>query len=107
MSRTTTWTAASLLTAGLAVGFIPVSSQGSSCGSPYVASSQDDSETGAPTACDDVRSVVRAPALALTIIGGGLLIGALAARGSGVDMTGHRMVLGRPVGRRPPQSEDS
>lgn len=103
MGRTLAWLAAGLLAAGLVVGFAPVAGQGVSCGSPYAPASDTPAESG----CDELRSLVRAPALALTVVGGALLLGALAGRGPGVDMAGHRTVLGRPVGRRSPQGEDS
>ncbi|MDI3341963.1 MAG: hypothetical protein QJR03_15680 [Sphaerobacter sp.] len=100
MSRTLAWAAAGLLTAGLVVGFTPVSSQGVSCGSPYAPAS-----APAQSFCDEVRSLVRAPALALTLVGGAMLLGAVPWRRSGVDMRGHRTVLGRPVRRRPPRTD--
>jgi len=99
MGHMLAWAAAGLLAAGLVVGFVPVSSQGVSCGSPYAPASASDIDAQQGY-CDEVLSLVRAPALALTITGGAVLLGVLASRGPGVDMRGHRMVLGRPVRRR-------
>lgn len=108
MNRTTTWTGTATLAAGLIIGFAPVSSHGSSCGSPYLAATSD---TASPEAqaldyCDEVRSLARVPAIALTIIGGGIALAAVAGSRSDVDLTGHRTVLGRPTRRRDQNGEE-
>jgi hypothetical protein len=76
-----------LLGVGLLLGFIPVSASGSSCGSAFVASNEGAvndyatllaggslSDATARADCEDARSMMRAPALALAVPGA-LLVG--------------------------------
>lgn len=78
--------AAVLIGVGALVGFIPVTSQGTSCGSAFVqsgdASVSDMAEalsgrsSDTRSTCTDLRSLVRIPALILLIGGGVVLVAA-------------------------------
>jgi hypothetical protein len=82
---------AALLVGGLVFGLTPLSSQGTSCGSAF-APRFEQTLTPPPGDCDALRSVTRAPALALALVGAGLLVVGSVGR--------QRTVLGRPVGRQ-------
>lgn len=96
VNRTLIWVGIVLLAAGLITGFVPVSTHGASCGSAFHGSRDatvadysraiewdqrglgvpaDGSLSAVSDACDSLRSVVRIPALVLTVIGGGPQIG--------------------------------
>lgn len=76
------WIGGALLLAGVVVGFLPTSAGGASCGSAFLPSSAArvadfrDALTGATgdraATCVDRRSLLRVPAVALLVIGGGL-----------------------------------
>ncbi|WP_346050235.1 hypothetical protein [Actinomadura chokoriensis] len=82
---------AALLVAGLIFGFTPLSSQGTSCGSAFAPRSEQ-TLTPPPGDCDAVRSVTRALASALALVGAGLLVVGSVGR--------QRTVLGQPVDRQ-------
>jgi hypothetical protein len=95
------WIGVALLAAGLITGFSPLSARGASCGSAFHESrdaavadytraiEQDQGLLGADggsltsvsDSCESLRSVVRIPALVLTVLGGGLALGVWAADG--------------------------
>lgn len=98
------WIGGALLAAGLVLGFTPLSSQGTSCGAAYNPSQAINIGPRVDD-CDGVRSLIRAPALALTVVGGGIVfVGFFAVTDRPrTDEDGapvQRTVLGRPVGRR-------
>jgi hypothetical protein len=78
--------AAALIGVGALVGFIPVTSQGASCGSAFVqdngASVLDLTEamrgrsSGARATCTDMRSLIRIPALVFIVGGAAVLVAA-------------------------------
>jgi hypothetical protein len=91
------WIGGVLLAAGLVLGFTPLHSLGTACGSAY--HPRDDNELfPPPNDCDGARSQMLAPALALTVVGAGIVVAVAAARAQASSRE-HRTVLGRPVGR--------
>lgn len=102
---------AAVLLAGLIIGFAPLKSSGHSCGSAYAP--HDSSDILRPSGdCDAVTSVVRAPALALSAVGGVVFVVGLFVSQDRpeTDEDGapvQRTVLGRPVGRRRDTAEGS
>lgn len=67
------WAGAGVLGAGLVVGWLPVSSRGSECGSAF------SPRWLRPLSCDDLLSLVRIPAVLFTVAGVLLLAVAVAA----------------------------
>jgi hypothetical protein len=78
------WVGLAVLGVGALVGLIPVSSGGASCGSAFFGSDDAyvsdlvDSFSGVSgsraDSCDDLRSLVRIPAIVLLVLGAGLTI---------------------------------
>lgn len=64
------WVGLVLLAVGLLVGLLPLSSQGEGCGSAFRAANP----FLTPPSCDDIRSLVRIPAVVLLVLGAGLTI---------------------------------
>jgi hypothetical protein len=102
VNRRLIWIGLVVLAAGLIIGFSPLSARGASCGSAFTGSKdataadysraieRDQRGLGVPgggsltavsDACDSLRSVVRIPALTLTILGGGPALWVWAASG--------------------------
>ncbi|MGW5259725.1 hypothetical protein ACWEQG_02040 [Microbispora sp. NPDC004025] len=91
MTKVLGWIGALVLVAGLLVGFIPVSSSGVTCGSAFVESreafvhdlteSMFNRVSSVAQACEDLRSLVRIPAIVLVVIAVILLFGAIVSHG--------------------------
>jgi hypothetical protein len=92
------WIGGALLAAGLVLGFTPLHSQGTTCGSAYHPRN-DQQMFPPPNDCDGARSQMLARALALTVVGAGIVVAVAAVR-SQTSIREHRTVLGRPMGRR-------
>ncbi|MET7338725.1 hypothetical protein [Nonomuraea sp. NPDC005650] len=74
-----------LIGSGVLTGLLPVTSDGDECGSAFVERTRDellsDGEPKAATGgCDDVRNLVRIPAIVLMAAGGATLCGAVLTR---------------------------
>ena len=100
------WAGLVIIAAGIVTGLMPMTSNTISCGSAFASSDAAPSELE-NTDCDSMRSLARVPAVILLVFGGGLLAaGTFQGTGGGVDMRGHRMVLGKPVGKRDDAGEE-